>query len=288
MKFGVPELEDLGDVDGRSVLVRADFNVPIRDGVITDDLRIRAALPTLQLAHRAGGEGHRLHPPGPPQGRAGPRVLRGAGACPPGRAGAGCGAARQPALRSRARPRTTRGSWSASWPVTTCTSTTPSGRRTGRTRRSWARRARLPSAAGRLLAKEVEVLLGLRGAPGPPLRGHHRWRQGERQAGGDPGPARHRRRRAHRRRDVLHLLQGHGPPDRQLAVRGRPGRRVRARCWRSSATGSTCPRTWSASGPVGRSATPGPGERCGTSAGPSPTAGWAWTSAPAQPPPSAT
>jgi phosphoglycerate kinase len=48
MKFGVPELEDLGDVAGKSVLVRADFNVPLRAGVITDDLRIRAALPTLQ------------------------------------------------------------------------------------------------------------------------------------------------------------------------------------------------------------------------------------------------
>ncbi|MFM7068189.1 MAG: phosphoglycerate kinase [Actinomycetes bacterium] len=55
MQFGVPELEDLGDVSGKSVLLRADFNVPVRDGRITDDLRIRAALPTIEwlTAHGA-------------------------------------------------------------------------------------------------------------------------------------------------------------------------------------------------------------------------------------------
>ncbi len=51
---GVPVLEDLLPLDGKRVLLRADFNVPVHDGRITDDLRIRAALPTITWLQEHG------------------------------------------------------------------------------------------------------------------------------------------------------------------------------------------------------------------------------------------
>jgi phosphoglycerate kinase len=47
-------IQDL-DLRGKRVFIRVDFNVPLRDGVVTDDTRIRETLPTLKLAIENGG-----------------------------------------------------------------------------------------------------------------------------------------------------------------------------------------------------------------------------------------
>lgn len=49
-------LEDLGDLKGKRVLVRADFNVPLDGTTITDDGRIRAALPTITELRKDGAK----------------------------------------------------------------------------------------------------------------------------------------------------------------------------------------------------------------------------------------
>ena len=52
----LPKLEDLGDISGKRVLVRTDFNVPLDNGIIRDDLRIREAIPTLKYLVDNGAE----------------------------------------------------------------------------------------------------------------------------------------------------------------------------------------------------------------------------------------
>ncbi len=66
-------LESLGSLAGKRVVVRCDLNVPLKDGVITDDGRVRASLPTLNALLKQGARvvvvSHLGRPDGAPDDR---------------------------------------------------------------------------------------------------------------------------------------------------------------------------------------------------------------------------
>ena len=165
---GVPQLEDLGDVAGKRVLVRCDFNVPLRDGEITDDLRIRAALPTLGWLQERGATVTACSHLGRPKGAPDPKF-----ALDPVRAAL---ASLAPGVRLLENLRFSPGETAND---DAFVAELIEGQDLyvndafGASHRSHASIVgpprSLPSAAGRLLEKEVEVLLGIRNEPRRPF-----------------------------------------------------------------------------------------------------------------------
>jgi phosphoglycerate kinase len=168
MKFGVPELEDLGEVAGKNVLVRCDFNVPTNGGVITDDLRIRAALPTLEWLTSRGAHVTACSHLGRPKGAPDPKYTM-----DPVRAHLATSAPQVQLLDNLRFNAGEEGNDAAFVAELIHGQDLYVDDAFGAAHRAHASIVgppqHLPSAAGRLLAKEVEVLGGLLDAPAKPF-----------------------------------------------------------------------------------------------------------------------
>ena len=66
------KLDDLGDVTGKVALVRVDFNLPMQDGAVTEDTRVRAAAPTILELSAKGAKVLLLAHFGRPKGKRAP------------------------------------------------------------------------------------------------------------------------------------------------------------------------------------------------------------------------
>ena len=74
MARGFRTLDDMGDIAGKRVLVREDLNVPMADGAVTDDTRLRAAVPTVAELADKGAKVIVLAHFGRPKGQRNPEM----------------------------------------------------------------------------------------------------------------------------------------------------------------------------------------------------------------------
>ena len=246
MSFSKASVRD-ADVAGRRVLVRVDFNVPLDEGRVTDDTRITAALPTIELLRERGAALVLVSHLGRPRGKPDPALS----IAPVGERLAelwvpGC---------------TRRRRWSVSEVERMASGLGPGeilllenvrfepGEEEndpalaealaaladlyvddafGVAHRAHASTegvaALLSGYAGLLLEREVRELTAVVEAPRRPLGRRPRWREGLGQDRGDRSLHGDRRADPDRRRDVLQLLRGTGHRHRRLAGRGGGGR----------------------------------------------------------------
>ena len=253
-------IEDL-DLRGKRVIMRVDFNVPVKDGKVENDKRLRASLPSIQyvlgqgaslvlMSHLGRPDGKKVakYSPGaggaeavgaPRQARAVPARLR----RPGGGAGVLCleggrgRPAREPALPHRGGGQGQEGGRHVGQGRPRGGQGVPrlalEARRRVRERRLWHRapraqldRGRRPAPARRGLSDEEGARLPRRRRrrPEAALRRDHRRREGLRQDRRHLGAPAEGGQADHRRGHGLHVLQGPGQGDRRLAGRGRPRR----------------------------------------------------------------
>ena len=246
-------LESLGSLAGKRVIVRCDLNVPLKDGAITDDGRVRASLPTLNALIDQGARvvviSHLGRPDGAPDAKysLAPVAAAALASCSASRvafattpsatsadeAVAGLERrrgrrAREPAVQpggdQRRTPTSARLRRAARRASATRSSPTASASCTASRRASTSSPSCCRAPPALLIADRARGARQAHREPRAALHGRARRLEGLRQARRHRPPAAAGRHAAHRRRHALHLPRGPGPQGRREPARGRPDR----------------------------------------------------------------